>query len=383
MAKKKPESTTTENKNRARISQTDVPHYSIDEALEIPRAIVDNYAGKPTKPLRIASALKISPGSSNFRYKCGASIAYGLTSGGYNSPEITLEPLGKRILQPLSENEDLVAKREAVLKPTLFRDFFQRYNDSPLPKDNIALNVLQDMGIPRERTESVYELIITNAKSVDFIKEINGKQYIDLASPSINEEEANGLVDSDHIPDSLHSHILENIGNPILNTSSPALNREEDLQLNRRVFISHGKNKTFIDPIKKLIEFGEMTPVVSIEKQSVSLPVPEKVMQDMRSCGAGIIHVDLEKKIVDEDSLEHILINDNVLIEIGAAMALYGRRLILLVKDGIKVPSNLQGLYEVRYKGEFLNSEETIKLLEAIKDIKNHSVPDRKAKTNN
>ena len=89
-------------------------------------------------------------------------------------------------------------------------------------------------------------------------------------------------------------------------------------------------------------------PVVSVDRQSVSEPVSEKVMDDMRSCGAAIIHVDADRKIVDDKGEEHMLLNPNVLIEIGAAMAFYGRRFILLVRDGVKLPSNLQGLYEVR-----------------------------------
>jgi predicted nucleotide-binding protein len=68
-------------------------------------------------------------------------------------------------------------------------------------------------------------------------------------------------------------------------------------------------------------------------------------------------------------------LNPNLLIEIGAATAFYGRRFILLVRDGVKLPSNLQGLYEVRYSGETLDANATIKLLEAIKDIKNHALP--------
>jgi predicted nucleotide-binding protein len=95
----------------------------------------------------------------------------------------------------------------------------------------------------------------------------------------------------------------------------------------------------------------------------------------MRSCGAAIIHVDAEQKMIDSDAKEHIVLNPNVLIEIGAAMALYGRRFILLVKEGIKLPSNLQGMYEVRYSGEALDGQATIKLLEAINDIKNHPLP--------
>jgi predicted nucleotide-binding protein len=139
--------------------------------------------------------------------------------------------------------------------------------------------------------------------------------------------------------------------------------------------VTHGKNRELVDPIKKLLEYGELAPVVSVERQSVSKPVPEKVMDDMRACGAAIIHVDADKTVTDKDGVEHVLLNPNVLIEIGAAMAFYGRRFILLVKDGVKLPSNLQGLYEVRYSNDTLDANATIKLLEAIKDIKNYSLP--------
>jgi predicted nucleotide-binding protein len=59
-----------------------------------------------------------------------------------------------------------------------------------------------------------------------------------------------------------------------------------------------------------------------------------------------------------------------VLIEIGAAMALYGRRFILLVEKGATLPSNLQGLYEVRYEGEKLDYDATMRLLKAFNDFR-------------
>jgi hypothetical protein len=46
----------------------------------------------------------------------------------------------------------------------------------------------------------------------------------------------------------------------------------------------------------------------------------------------------------------------------------------LLVQDGIRLPSNLQGLYEVRYKGEQLDGEATLRLLEAFNEFRNYGV---------
>jgi predicted nucleotide-binding protein len=163
---------------------------------------------------------------------------------------------------------------------------------------------------------------------------------------------------------------------PSVQTDTEAL-----FEQNRRVFITHGKNTSFVEPIKKILEFGHMEPIVSVEKQSVSKPVPDKVMDDMRSCSAAIIHVEDERRLLDPKGKEHVVINPNVVMEIGAAMALYGRRFILLVKDGIVLPSNLQGLYEVRYDGDVLDGNATMRLLGAIDDIKNHPSPTRDVNT--
>ena len=90
----------------------------------------------------------------------------------------------------------------------------------------------------------------------------------------------------------------------------------------------------------------------------------------MRSCGAAIIHVEDELRLIDNKTKEHVVLNPNVLIEIGAAIALYGKRFILLVKSGVELPSNLQGLFQVKYEGDSLDGAATIKLLEAINEMK-------------
>jgi len=82
----------------------------------------------------------------------------------------------------------------------------------------------------------------------------------------------------------------------------------------------------------------------------------------MRSCGAGVIHVGAEGKYVDAEGKERAKLNDNVLIEIGAAMALYGKKVILLVERGVRLPSNLQGLYRCYFKGDRLDYKSSTKL---------------------
>jgi predicted nucleotide-binding protein len=108
---------------------------------------------------------------------------------------------------------------------------------------------------------------------------------------------------------------------------------------------------------------------VAEEQETPSKPVPDKVMEAMRSCFAGVIHIETEEELLDEQGTVHHKINENVLIEIGAAMALYQRNFILLVRRGINLPSNLQGLYLCYYDGEKLDLEAAMKILKAFNDF--------------
>ena len=136
-----------------------------------------------------------------------------------------------------------------------------------------------------------------------------------------------------------------------------------------RVFITHGRNSKILDQVKELVAYGKFRPVVAMEHETAAKPVPKKVMDDMRTCKAAVIHVSAEGVLYDREGKEMPQINENVLIEIGAAMALYGERFVLLVEEGLNLPSNLQGLYECRYEGDELNMPATMKLLKAFSEF--------------
>jgi hypothetical protein len=165
---------------RTYLKQSDVPSASLDEAMRISQAIFEHYAGKATSPLHVAKALNIDPSGSQLKVLSGASIAFGLTEGGAQAASIAVTDLARRILRPVSENADVDARREAVLKPRIFGEFLREYDANPFPREDIALNVLEGKGVPREKTAEVLERILTSASSVGFIEEIKGKKYVSL-----------------------------------------------------------------------------------------------------------------------------------------------------------------------------------------------------------
>ncbi|HEY2404773.1 MAG TPA: TIR domain-containing protein [Polyangiaceae bacterium] len=369
MAKKLPSKPVKAQKKQY-LSQTDVPAYALEAASRVSSALADSYGKNPTKPFRVAEAMGLSPGSGGFRMLCGASIAYGLTEGGYNSDLIALTPLGRRIVAPTKEGDAEAAKREAFLRPRVIREFLTRYNESKLPADAIACNVLEEIGVPADRTKATLALLLEGARSVGVLRDLKGQTYVDLGAIPVAAPGAADVPDDGGGEDGGTSNSDDEHEPPLALRGAKLDEIASSARANRRVFITHGKNKEIAGQIKELLTFGGFNPVIAIEQESVSKPVPDKVMDDMRSCSAAIIHVGAELKLLDADAREHKMLNQNVLIEIGAALALYGRKFILLVEKGVTLPSNLQGLYEVRYEGAKLDYESTMKLLKAFNDFR-------------
>ena len=266
------------------------------------------------------------------------------------------------------DGDDVNAKLEAALKPGIMRKFFTRYNRAKLPPEKIAHNVLASMGVPSDRLADVFNTIKSNGEHVGVIQATKTGPFVAVNSPVLaaaatppepeveeNPEEGAAIGNGDH----------KNV--TIVPLTVPA---DKALSKNTRVFITHGKNRDIVQQIKELLVFGKFDPVVAMEHETVSKPVPEKVLDDMRSCFAGVIHVDAEDELLDSKGATHHKINENVLIEIGAAMALYRNNFVLLVGKGIHLPSNLQGLYVCHYDGQNLDYQATMKLLKAFNEFK-------------
>jgi hypothetical protein len=353
--------------SRSYFRQTDFPQVSLQEAEKIASALIDNFGGREGSPPDIALSLGISPTSSAWPVISGAAIAYGITEGGVNASAMKLTELGRKLVAPEQEGEDLEARRQATLLPRICREFFNRYRRSKFPSQPIVGNVIRSFGVPANRIEKSIEILLANGRYSGVIRDTPTGPFVNLDSPRIPEPAAtpapSELPGADVQPanprDSSASFTEEHRG-PVVDVSF------RTGATARRVFISHGKHRSIVNQIKELLIYGKFEPIVSVERETVAIPVPEKVFEDMRSCGAGVIHVGSEGTYTDKEGAEHTKINDNVLIEIGAAMALYGRKIVLLVEKGVSLPSNLQGLYRCELENGHLDYTATMKLLKTF-----------------
>ncbi len=358
------------NNKRAYMSQGEFPRYTLAKALSIAESLWENYAGKGVAPHDVAMALNYTPASGSWRNLCGASIAYGLTYGGYNAPEITLTDLGRRIVAPTKEGDDISAKVDSILQPRIMREFLEKYDKAKFPKEGIAENVLIGLGVPKERAIASVDILRENGIYTGILKETKTGLFLALGTPSSvalsqakEQEEEKTEKEKDKLTTQEEEFARKVAGEP----TKP---KEIDIPTSNKVFISHGKNKKIVSQLKELLTFGKFEPVVSVDRDTTSIPVPDKVFEDMRQCSAAVIHVSSEGELIDSEGNKHIKINENVLIEIGAAISLYRKNFVLLVEKGVKLPSNLQGLYRCEYAGDNLDYDATMKLLKTFNQFK-------------
>jgi predicted nucleotide-binding protein len=367
------------SKKRELISQSILPHFSLKKSIEVAKAICDNYGSEVTPPHLVADAVGYSQTSYRWRQLSGSAVAYGLTTAAYQSKGIGVTDLAKSILQPTKEGESQRALIESSLKPKILNDFFKKYNKQKFPAKEFAINVLQNiMGVPADRVEATFEIIKENGEYVGIITEMKTGLFVSMdLGPAMPKKEEEGTEQTESISEITEplseeeklTQFAESVTKKFDKSQEiiPAISN--DKPKNNRVFVSHGKNKAMVDQLKEIIHYGKYEPIISVERESTTKPVPEKVLDDMRSCFAGVILINTEEELIDHEGRKRKKINDNVLIEIGAALALYGRNNIFLVQKGIELPSNLQGLYRCEYEGDTLDMAATLKLLKGFNEF--------------
>ncbi|HEX5507820.1 MAG TPA: hypothetical protein VFX37_04885 [Pseudolabrys sp.] len=138
-------------------------------------------------------ALDLSPTSSQWRMLAGCALAYGLTTASFSAERIALTDLGRRIVMPTIEGDERAAAVEALLRPRIMKDFFQKYDKNKFPRDDIAKNVLAQMGIPHDRIDGYLEIVVKNGKDFGLIRDTKTGPFVAIETVQLARQQSNPL----------------------------------------------------------------------------------------------------------------------------------------------------------------------------------------------
>lgn len=159
------------------------PRYTLSRALRIPRAILDQNAGKQCTDAEAATFVGLANLHGEFRTEISSAIKYGILdrpSHGYIQPT----ELAKKIIRPQSEDDTLNGLREAVLNAPLISDVYKHYRGENIPDRPFFENALADnFKVPRDKTSefiTIFLDVLTDAKLLE--KNGEKQRVLDISS---------------------------------------------------------------------------------------------------------------------------------------------------------------------------------------------------------
>ena len=335
------------------------PRNSLTEALKVPQVIWDKSAGNPFPLLDIASKLEYSPTSSGFRELIRSSQRYGLTNETFTqdlTKTISLTPLGNSIVAPTPDEDVNALKRRALETPDIFQKVFASLNGKIIPPlDSFKNMLIRNYHLDKSDAEACYEILVQNINELGLSEDIQGKVYLRLDRLGASEkgEEEKGVHETEE------KEKLEKERQP------PTIAQGKVPW----VFISHSKNKKILDQIKQMLSFGTFKYEIAEERETIAIPLSDKVFGLMQKCNCAIINISADE---EKRQGETYGINENVLIEIGGAFLHYDKRVILVIDKKLKdrLPSILQGLTAIFYEGDELSWNDGMRLQKALTEFR-------------
>jgi hypothetical protein len=153
------------------------PRHPVSKALRIPRAVLEQNAGKPTSDrdaLKFAGLSYTGPP----RVELSSALKYGLLVR-IDTGTIGVTELAKKILRPQKPNDVIDGTREAVLKAPGVADVYTHYRGENVPDDEFFRNALVDtFGVPRDKLDEFKTVFFDDLEEAQLIEEIDGKKRI-------------------------------------------------------------------------------------------------------------------------------------------------------------------------------------------------------------
>ncbi len=153
------------------------PRHSVEKALRIPKAIIDQNAGRDCTKRESAKFVGVGF-NGPYQVEISSAIKYGfLTSP--SAGTIAVTDRARKAIRPQQAGDDVVAFREAVLDAPDISAVYSHYRGEYLPDDDFFEHALEDkFGIPREKLPEFRGVFLASLESAQLLDKKDGKYRI-------------------------------------------------------------------------------------------------------------------------------------------------------------------------------------------------------------
>ncbi|NUQ53623.1 MAG: hypothetical protein HUU19_13110 [Phycisphaerales bacterium] len=298
--------------SRSEAASARYPRHSIEKALRIPKAVLEQNAGKECTDEQAAEFAKLKLHGQNV-VEISSAIKYGL----FERPKpghLKLTDLARRILRPQKKEDEIEGLRAAVQKAPVFGEVYSHYRGENLPDSTFFANAIVDtFGVPQGKAAEFESILMDSLKYANLIEGSNGKTRVLDVSHSATES-----------PD--NKEILERLG--------------------KKAAVSSGDTCFVMMPFKS--PHGEY--YAQIYQKAIEKAGLTPVRADAELFGTGKIIDQVWRGINDSKVLvaELTTRNPNVFYELGLAHALR-KPVVLISGNSEDVPFDLRHIRVIYY----------------------------------
>ena len=169
------------------------PRHSVVKALRIPRAILEQNAGKACTEAKAAEYAGVGYHGPT-KVEISSSLKYGLLHRPVDG-QLEVTELARKILRPQKSNDESEGLREAVMKAPVLGEVYSHYRGENLPEQTFLSNTLIDtFKVPSDKTVEFFEVFTESLKAAGLIEERDGKSRIVDATHSASAPQDNSKV---------------------------------------------------------------------------------------------------------------------------------------------------------------------------------------------
>lgn len=158
------------------------PRHAVEKALRIPKAILDQNAGRSCTVKEAAAFLGLGD-AGPFQTEVSSGIKYGLLDRPM-AGQVQVTDRAKQILRPQDPEDRLHGIRDAVMSAPVISEVYGHYRGEYIPDTQFFHNALTDtFDVPTDKVDEFQDVFLESLRSAELVAESDGKyRVLDVTS---------------------------------------------------------------------------------------------------------------------------------------------------------------------------------------------------------